>query len=157
QNDQNLRALEHAFNVQVFGRAHVLSVRGAPSKVEKVLQAIEEMRETLKREGRLHAHAEAAHGGNGHEAAPSSEAAYTSSLGKAVRPKTANQKAYIQAIERNDLVIAIGPAGTGKTYLSVACALAALKNGQVSKIILTRPVVEAGEKLGFLPGDFYDK
>ena len=83
--------------------------------------------------------------------------AYTSGLGKAVRPKTVTQKAYVEAIGKNDLVVAIGPAGTGKTYLSVACALAALKGGQVSKIVLTRPVVEAGEKLGFLPGDFYDK
>ena len=63
----------------------------------------------------------------------------------------------MEAILSNDMVVAIGPAGTGKTYLAVACALAALKEDKVSKIILTRPVVEAGEKLGFLPGDFYEK
>lgn len=150
QHDQNLRALEQSYGVQIFGRAHVLSVRGAPSKVEKALSAIEDMRQTLGRES------------DGAVSAKSSEealssAAYTSSVGKSFRPKTEMQKAYVDAIARHDLVVAIGPAGTGKTYLAVASALAALKDGRVSKIVLTRPVVEAGEKLGFLPGDLYDK
>ena len=150
QHDQNLRALENTYGVQIFGRAHILSVRGASGKVEKALIAIEDMRQNLGRENHLPALPEPV-------AEPLEHVAYTSSLGKAVRPKTATQKAYVDAIAKNDLVVAIGPAGTGKTYLSVACALAALKGGQVSKIVLTRPVVEAGEKLGFLPGDFYDK
>jgi phosphate starvation-inducible PhoH-like protein len=152
QHDQNLRALEQSFGVQIFGRGDVLSIRGAPSKVEKALVAIDEMREEPNR------------GGNGSEVSVppgvpviSSEATYTSSLGKSVRPRTPNQKVYVNAIEQKDLVVAIGPAGTGKTYLAVACALAALKEDRVSKIVLTRPVVEAGEKLGFLPGDFYEK
>jgi phosphate starvation-inducible PhoH-like protein len=151
QHDQNIRFLEQNFSVQIFGRGDVLSVRGAPGKVEKALVAINEMR------------ANAAIEGNGHDTASADvpavtgEAAYTSNLGKAIRPRTATQKAYVSAIDRKDLVIAIGPAGTGKTYLAVACALAALKDGRVSKIVLTRPVVEAGEKLGFLPGDFYEK
>src|SRR5205823_9795194 len=81
----------------------------------------------------------------------------TNALGRSFRPRTPNQKAYVQAIMSHDLVVAIGPAGTGKTYLAVACALAALKEDKVAKIVLTRPVVEAGEKLGFLPGDFYEK
>jgi len=150
QHDQNLRALEQAYTVQIFGRADVLSVRGAPNKVEKALAAIEEMRQNLGR-GAPASPSESAPAG------PASEAAYTSLQGKSIRAKTPTQKTYIEAISKNDLVIAIGPAGTGKTYLAVACALAALKSGRVSKIILTRPVVEAGEKLGFLPGDFYDK
>jgi phosphate starvation-inducible PhoH-like protein len=149
QHDQNLRALERAFEVQIFGRGHTLSVRGAQAKVEKALLAIDEMREKLGREKHLPSF----------EGLPelSGEAAYTSALGKSFRPKTPMQKAYVNAIAKYDLVIAIGPAGTGKTYLAVACALNALKAGQVSRIVLTRPVVEAGEKLGFLPGDFYDK
>jgi phosphate starvation-inducible PhoH-like protein len=152
QHDQNLRALEQNYNVQIFGRGHVLSIRGAPGKVEKALQAIEEMRSNLGREKH-----------NGSELiAPTppdanGEAAYTSAMGKAIRPRTPNQRAYIDAIAKSDMVIGIGPAGTGKTYLAVACALASLKAGEVSKIVLTRPVVEAGEKLGFLPGDFYEK
>jgi phosphate starvation-inducible PhoH-like protein len=74
-----------------------------------------------------------------------------------IRPKTAGQKRYVEAIKHNDLVFGIGPAGTGKTYLAMAMAVSALKSGQVSRIILTRPAVEAGERLGFLPGDIADK
>ncbi len=77
--------------------------------------------------------------------------------GKTVRARTANQKAMVNAIDKNDIVFAIGPAGTGKTYTAVALAVRALKNKQVKKIILTRPAVEAGENLGFLPGDLKEK
>lgn len=77
--------------------------------------------------------------------------------GKTVRARTANQKKLVQVAERNDVVFAIGPAGTGKTYTAVALAVRALKNKQVKKIILTRPAVEAGESLGFLPGDLKEK
>ncbi len=78
-------------------------------------------------------------------------------LGRAIYPKTFNQKDYVEAIESHDLVLSVGPAGTGKTYLAVAQAVADLKNGKVKKLILTRPVVEAGENLGFLPGDLKEK
>ncbi len=77
--------------------------------------------------------------------------------GKPIYPKTINQKTYIDAIEKNTLVFGIGPAGTGKTYLAVMMALKKLKEGSVSRVILTRPAVEAGEKLGFLPGDLKEK
>lgn len=77
--------------------------------------------------------------------------------GKSVRARTANQKQMVNAIDKNDIVFAIGPAGTGKTYTAVALAVRALKNKQVKKIILTRPAVEAGENLGFLPGDLKEK
>lgn len=79
------------------------------------------------------------------------------SKGSTVKPKTPNQKKLVEAVEANDLVFAIGPAGTGKTYISVAMAVKALKNKQVKKIIITRPAVEAGENLGFLPGDLKEK
>jgi phosphate starvation-inducible PhoH-like protein len=150
QHDQNLRALEQTYGVQIFGRGHVLSIRGAPARVEKALLAIEEMRENLGREKHGSPLSVVSADGAG-------DATYTSALGKSVHPKTANQKAYVHAILKSDMVVAIGPAGTGKTYLAVACALSALKNGDVQRIVLTRPVVEAGEKLGFLPGDFYEK
>src|ERR1017187_9099307 len=77
--------------------------------------------------------------------------------GKTVRARTSNQKLMVSSIEKNDLVFAVGPAGTGKTYTAVALAVRALKNKEVKKIILTRPAVEAGENLGFLPGDLKEK
>lgn len=80
-----------------------------------------------------------------------------SSIRKIATPKSLNQQRYIQAIKEFDIVFAIGPAGTGKTYLAMACALSSLQNKEVERIILTRPAVEAGEKLGFLPGDMYQK
>ena len=81
----------------------------------------------------------------------------TNDLGRSVYPKTLNQREYVEAIASYDLTFGIGPAGTGKTYLAVACAVAELKKGTVKKLILTRPVVEAGESLGFLPGDLKEK
>src|SRR5699024_3368663 len=77
--------------------------------------------------------------------------------GKPIRVKTLGQRNYLQAIKQNDLVFGIGPAGTGKTYLAVVMAVHAIKNGKVQRIILTRPAVEAGESLGFLPGDLTEK
>ncbi|HEV7755166.1 MAG TPA: PhoH family protein, partial [Mycobacteriales bacterium] len=77
--------------------------------------------------------------------------------GKTIRPKTLNQKHYVDAIDANTIVFGIGPAGTGKTYLAMAKAVQALQTKQVNRIILTRPAVEAGERLGFLPGTLYDK
>ncbi len=81
----------------------------------------------------------------------------TSDKKATVNPKTVGQKKYLDAIRRHDVILGVGPAGTGKTYLAVAMALAALREGRVSRIILTRPAVEAGEALGFLPGDLYEK
>jgi phosphate starvation-inducible PhoH-like protein len=77
--------------------------------------------------------------------------------GKAVKPKTVGQKRYIEAINKYDIVFSIGPAGTGKTYLAMAMAVKALRSREISRIVLTRPAVEAGEKLGFLPGDLQEK
>jgi len=148
QFDQNLKNLEQTFGVQIFGRGDVLSIRGASGKVEKALVVLEEMRENAGRDSVKSTTA---------PSEPAHEATYTNAIGKSVRPRTPNQKAYVSAIFSHDLTVGIGPAGTGKTYLAVACALAALKEDKVSKIVLTRPVVEAGEKLGFLPGDFYEK
>lgn len=81
----------------------------------------------------------------------------TTMRGKQIKPKTLGQKAYVEAIRRSDVTLAAGPAGTGKTFLAVALAVQSLKNRQVDRIILTRPAVEAGEKLGFLPGDLQEK
>ncbi|MCP3901150.1 MAG: phosphate starvation-inducible protein PhoH, partial [Desulfobacteraceae bacterium] len=81
----------------------------------------------------------------------------TTDNGKPIAPKTSNQKKYVEALKENDILFAIGPAGTGKTYLAMAMAVAAFAKGEVKKIILTRPAVEAGEALGFLPGDLAEK
>ena len=86
-----------------------------------------------------------------------SEVLQTTARGKQIRPKTLGQYRYIQAIKEKDIIFGIGPAGTGKTYLAVVMAIKALRNKEVQRIILTRPAVEAGEKLGFLPGDLQDK
>ncbi len=86
-----------------------------------------------------------------------SEEAILYTKSKIIKPKTGNQKIYLNTIKNSDLVFAVGPAGTGKTYLAVAMAVAALKNREIERIILTRPSVEAGESLGFLPGDFEEK
>ncbi|WP_394020590.1 PhoH family protein [Anaerococcus cruorum] len=85
------------------------------------------------------------------------DAVITTATGKPIKPKTLGQQAYIEKIKNNDVVFGIGPAGTGKTYLAVAMAVRAFKQGEVNRIILTRPAVEAGESLGFLPGDLQDK
>ncbi|MGM9525966.1 MAG: PhoH family protein, partial [Peptococcaceae bacterium] len=85
------------------------------------------------------------------------EVIHTTHRGKQIRAKTMGQYRYVKAIEKKDITFGIGPAGTGKTYLAVVMALKALKNKQVERIVLTRPAVEAGEKLGFLPGDLQDK
>ena len=82
---------------------------------------------------------------------------FSSPLGKTIYPRTLNQKLYLKSLETNDIVFALGPAGTGKTYLAVLYALSKLKSNNYKKMILVRPIVEAGEKLGFLPGDFKDK
>jgi phosphate starvation-inducible PhoH-like protein len=92
---------------------------------------------------------------NGSRGIPSTLA--TTARGKEIRPKTAGQKALVAAIEANSLTFAIGPAGTGKTFLAIVMAVRALKNREVSRLVLSRPAVEAGEKLGFLPGDLKDK
>ena len=85
------------------------------------------------------------------------EVIHSTNRGKQIRAKTIGQYRYVKAIEQKDITFGIGPAGTGKTYLAVVMALKALKNKQVERIVLTRPAVEAGEKLGFLPGDLQDK
>ena len=85
------------------------------------------------------------------------DAIITAATGKPIKPKTLGQQSYIEKIKNNDVVFGIGPAGTGKTYLAVAMAVRAFKQGEVNRIILTRPAVEAGESLGFLPGDLQDK
>lgn len=166
-HDKNIKEIERRFGVQVFVRPSdrvneggvTLAVRGKPKPVEQAIATLGEMKRSsllVRRKS----------GGTdsvevpvpGLPRSPSSpDVLLLTVTGQPIRPRTPTQKAYIKAIQENDMVFGIGPAGTGKTFLAVACAVAALERGLVSRIVLTRPVVEAGEKLGFLPGDFYEK
>ncbi len=164
QNDENLRALEERYPVSVILRGSELTVQG-PDKdvVDLVSSLLVELVEVARRghrvtlpEVRLGMNA-VAEGEKADLVGLLQEVICVTARGKAVRPKTKGQKRYIDAIAKNDIVFAIGPAGTGKTYLAVAIAVTALKAGQVNRIVLVRPAVEAGESLGFLPGDLQEK
>ncbi|HOW27732.1 MAG TPA: PhoH family protein [Elusimicrobiota bacterium] len=171
QHDRNLKDLERRFAVQIFVRPNsldngggmVLAVRGKARAAEQAISILTEMKQqALRQKGaaRHDGRSSLSLSGRTDDASPSPATAdtiLTTVTGRHIRPQTKQQSAYVQLISKNDLVVAIGPAGTGKTYLAVASALAALQRGKVMRIILTRPVVEAGEKLGFLPGDFYEK
>ncbi len=167
QHDKNLRELERRFSVQIFVRPSerlnegglTLAVRGRPKPVDQALATLEEMKRAASRSKQKGARVEAVDvpppGLPPNKYPPDS--VYVTVTGATIRPQTENQQAYVKALREFDMVFSIGPAGTGKTYLAVACAVAALEGGRVNRIVLTRPVVEAGEKLGFLPGDFYEK
>ena len=161
--DQNIRLLESEFGVKVIGRGQSVSITGEQANVTAASQTVEQMIGILNAGGTLDDQAvrycvnmiksgekEALEALNG-------ESVLVTAKGKPIKAKTVGQKNYIEAIRKNSIVFGIGPAGTGKTYLSVVMAVAALKNHEVSRIILTRPAVEAGEKLGFLPGDLQTK
>ncbi len=156
--DEDLKELEKTLKVRVFVRHNPetesaeLTVTGKPVAVDKALLRL---RQTLEEfyDARL-APAEAKP-----EETPAlpDGALYKTSYGELLRPRGENQKKYVEAILAGDLTVGIGPAGTGKTYLAAVCALRALRAGEVKRIILTRPIVEAGEKLGYLPGDISEK
>jgi phosphate starvation-inducible PhoH-like protein len=167
QHDKNLRELERRYSVQIFVRPSereneaglTLAVRGRPKPVDQALATLEEMKRTAARSRQKGARVESVDvplPGLPPNKYPS-DAVYVTVTGAAIRPQSPTQQAYVKAMQNNDMVFGIGPAGTGKTFLAVASAVAALERGRVNRIVLTRPVVEAGEKLGFLPGDFYEK
>lgn len=166
-HDRNIKEIERRFGVQVFVRPSdrineggvTLAVRGNPKPVEQAIATLGEMKRSSvlsRRKGPGAGSVEVPVPGLPH-ATTSPEAILMSVTGQPLCPRTPTQKTYVKAIQDKEMVFGIGPAGTGKTFLAVACAVAALERGLVSRIVLTRPVVEAGEKLGFLPGDFYEK
>ena len=161
--DENIRLIEAGLGVQTHLVDNNLEIEGEPENVTRAANILEDYN-TLLREGHVF--------NNGdlnsylrvvtNDREVSLRALVNSgkqrNFGKKVlAPKTVNQRRYLEAIERNDLVFGIGPAGTGKTYLAVAMAISALMNKQVARIVLTRPAVEAGERLGFLPGTLQEK
>lgn len=162
-HDANLRLMEELFDVKVVARGDELSVEGnteAVDKIENLLADINEMAEggfSLKQE-------DVAFAVNSIKREPKVsvkkiflDTIPVSSKKRFITPKSANQRKYVEAIRKNDIVIGIGPAGTGKTYLAMAMAVSALVKKEVSRIVLARPAVEAGERLGFLPGDIFEK
>jgi len=170
-NDANLQVLEARYDATITVRGDQLTFRGDQQQVDELEKIVKELIYILNKNGNLSINDVETVVDlvkvNGEPAVPKNIAAQ---VGEAdldtvvlftrngiIRGKTQGQREYIRQIKRNDIVFAIGPAGTGKTYLAVAMAVAALKNREIMKIILARPAVEAGESLGFLPGDLKDK
>ncbi len=162
-HDQNIKHLESLLDVQINARGQSLNVDGDPKDVEVVERILEDFSE-LFREGRQFNDKELreAFAQIAEDRAYSLRDYFTRSRfspagKKQVTPKSAMQRKYVETIQQKDIVFGIGPAGTGKTYLGVAMAVQALMQKQVNRIVLARPAVEAGEKLGFLPGDLQEK
>ena len=159
--DDNVSRIESAFDVKIFTGSSMMKITGEEKDVNDAISAIDAIATLSKKEMLTKAQISTII-----EMAKSGQVASLSDLlgtvaitakGKVIRPKSLGQKEYVDAIRKNKIVFGIGPAGTGKTYLAVALAVTALKNHDVERIILTRPAVEAGEKLGFLPGDLAEK
>ncbi len=160
--DENLRALERLLAADLHVRGNAVTLSGEPADVALAERALSELvaivagGQPLTPEGVRHSVAMLT--GTGNESpAEVLTLDVLSRRGKTIRPKTLNQKRYVDAIDAHTIVFGIGPAGTGKTYLAMAKAVNALKTKQVTRIILTRPAVEAGERLGFLPGTLSEK
>lgn len=161
-NDANLQLLEDRFNSTITVRGDIFNIKGVLEEVEQIEKIIKEMIYVLNTSGKLQTSdvqtiLDLTLEGKEiiNEDEYDSIVLYTKS--DVVKAKTAGQKKYLQTAAKNDICFAIGPAGTGKTYLAVAIAVSSLKRGVIKKIVLARPAVEAGESLGFLPGDFQEK
>ena len=162
--DENLRILEKEYSVSITYRDGKLKIIGEEKNISSAISTIKQMRaclqngETLTEQGISYIISLVRDGEDDdfYQVLNNDCVAITVS-GKPVKPKTIGQKKYIEAIDNNTITIGVGPAGTGKTYLAVAAAVRAFKAKEISRIILTRPAVEAGEKLGFLPGDLQQK
>jgi phosphate starvation-inducible PhoH-like protein len=161
--DENLKTIEKEFKVKLGLRGENLKISGTATNIKKATGLIEEILEGL-RGGQNELSRKDLHflisdfkgSGRREREIPNLRVRQLNSS-KPVGPRTKGQREYVEGIKKHDIVFAIGPAGTGKTYLAMTCAVAALKNQEVRRIILTRPAIEAGESLGFLPGDMYEK
>jgi phosphate starvation-inducible protein PhoH and related proteins len=163
KHDRHFSLIEDKFNVRLIPKGHELIIEGAEDDVESIYAMFQELLAHI-RKGHLLTDREFEYAlkltGQGEVdliRTLFSDLVLVTSRGKQIRPKTVGQKRYLEAIRCYDIVLSIGPAGTGKTYLALAMAVDALKTKQVQRLILTRPAVEAGEHLGFLPGDFQEK
>jgi len=159
-HDKNLKRMRDVFGVKIVARGGVLKYEGELSQVEKLTDVVNDLLNIIRTSGRLDEDdidIVMADLDRGINAIQPDEPIEVFTKGQTVRPKTEGQARYIKAIRDNDLVFCIGPAGTGKTYLAVSLALSTMKSGYLKKIVLARPAVEAGERLGFLPGDIQAK
>ena len=161
--DENIKIIEDEFGVRVRARDSELKVSGEPEDVMKASQVIDSLLNLINRGEQLseqnvsYCISLVKDGSDEKIESLAGDCVCVTSKGKPIKPKTLGQKKYCKAIENNTITIAVGPAGTGKTYLAVAMAVTAFRAKEVNRIILTRPAVEAGEKLGFLPGDLQSK
>jgi len=161
--DENLHIVEQDFSVQVINRDNELKVMGEPENVIDAVRALEGLLQLSSKGELINAQnvryviGLVREGNENKISELGGDVVCVTSKGKPVKPKTLGQKKYVQAIKKNTITLGIGPAGTGKTYLAVAMAVAAFRDKSVNRIVLTRPAVEAGEKLGFLPGDLHNK
>ncbi|WP_119273063.1 PhoH family protein [Taklimakanibacter deserti] len=159
EHDEHLALIEHRLGVDITPRGNRISVKGPQVARDNAQMVLTTLYERVRRglevtkgdvEGAIRMNLST--GGDG-----AADESSVRTRRKLVTPRTPMQKAYVTAIRKHELVFGTGPAGTGKTYLAVACAAAALMNGEVDRIVLSRPAVEAGERLGFLPGDMKEK
>lgn len=161
--DENINMIQRQYEVVVLSRGTDIKISGSEENVNKAAQAIEALMKISNTGERVTGQTiryvtSMVSDGKGEQINELlGDGICVTAIGKIVRPRTVGQKKYIDGIKNNTIVMGIGPAGTGKTYLAVAMAAKAFKAHEVNKIILTRPAVEAGEKLGFLPGDLQDK
>jgi phosphate starvation-inducible protein PhoH and related proteins len=160
--DELLHVIEKAFDADIHVRGNEITITGAAEEGERVVGLFEELTELLAGGAELTADSvervvAMLRRKSGVRPADVLSLDILSARGRTIRPKTLNQKRYVDAIDAHTIVFCIGPAGTGKTYLAMAKAVKALQAKEVNRIILTRPAVEAGERLGFLPGTLYEK
>jgi phosphate starvation-inducible PhoH-like protein len=157
--DQNLRMIRDALQVRIVARGDVLHIEGSETQVDQADRVFTQLRQMLKKQGSLtqeNLRTVLSVVTSSIDAGPAAPVAVAPGA-RSVRPRTDGQGRYVHAMKENDVVLCIGPAGTGKTYLAVGVAVSLLRAGTVKKIILCRPAVEAGERLGFLPGDLAAK
>ncbi len=163
--DENINTIQRQYNVVILSRGGDIKVSGEPHNVEKAINTIQTLLDMIDRGEHINEQTVRYVTSMVNDDTTSkiklrqfsSDGICVTTSGKVVKAKTIGQKQYVDAIKNNTIVFGVGPAGTGKTYLAVALAVKAFKAHDVNRIILTRPAVEAGEKLGFLPGDLQDK
>ncbi len=161
--DENIKIIEKEFDVSVVIRGSDIKIHGDEENIDKAKRAVNSLIQLINKgealnEQNIRYVVSLVNDGNDDKlSAIGSDVVCISAKGKPIKAKTLGQKKYLDAIKNNTVVIGVGPAGTGKTYLAVAMAVAAFRAKEVNRIILTRPAVEAGEKLGFLPGDLQQK
>ena len=163
RNDDHIRTLETEFDVRIVARGHDIMLKGDERQVAKAERALTQLAEVVRSGAPVRSMEVRAavrmltDDGEADLKSVFADAIAVPSRKKLITPKTIGQKRYVDAIRSHDMVFGIGPAGTGKSFLAVATAVASLMKREFARIVLTRPAVEAGERLGFLPGDLYEK